>query len=220
MSDNLKYTYKLSALAVRVLLVVAVVLFGIWLYKRTPHLSILKEENDIAATPTILQDIRTTNRLVTLIVEDEEAVKREHLTGNVLKLYSATYELGVDLSRKEQGWFTINETGGQVHVILPPITILNQGKGVDAARTIDIYGNAKDGKELSSMRNEADRIMRKRALSDDNVKRARRNAEKFILGLFTGLDFDADSISIKWEDEAPLFPPKGGMTGSDAFRIP
>lgn len=205
MSDNLKYSYKFTVLVLRVLLVVAVALFALWLYKRTPRLTVLEEENEVITTPTILQDIRTTHRLVTLIVEDEEAVKREHLTGNVLKIYTATYELGVDLSTRENEWFAVSGTGGQVHITLPPITLLNKGTGVDAAHTIDIYGEARDGNELSSMRNEADRIMRKRALSDDNVSRARRNAESFIREMFGGLDFAPDSIFIRW-DQQPNAP--------------
>ena len=154
----------------------------------------VKTTYEIKSTKTMC-DVENTTRLVGLLIDDEQAVLRTHwFDTNVLKIYTASYELGCDLTSVND-WYCYSPSGTAVNVSLPPVMVLN-ASGIDASMTVDVYGNATDAQELGSMLREAEKKMRERAVSGDNIDAARRNVERLTRSLFWQLP--ADSVVICW----------------------
>lgn len=180
---------------------VVTIFVGIYVYswiKGVPVFELFHQDNKMERTATILRSIKETNRWVFLTVEDEEIVVKEHTSGNVAKIYPSTYELGIELD-KSLKWIEIqNDNGVRVACLhLPPIKILNDDAYNDT-EVKNIYGDA-DDKEKKEMRQEAESELRKRAMSEDNIKQAEKNAEDHFQNLFTVLE--CDSVKIEWQNK-------------------
>lgn len=157
-----------------------------------------KHHTDVEVVTSLASRIEVNPRcrLVGLLISDEQAVLREHwFDTNVLKIYSASYELGVNLGDDNREWYQWSNEGTSVMVKLPRVEILN-ADGIDASKTIDVYGITTDSSELDGMQREAEHLMRKRAMTDERVLIARRNIENLVRGLFYTLP--KDSVSILW----------------------
>jgi len=182
----------------KAVVVVAVVL---WLYswwKGTPMLRFFQKEEHMEHTATVLRGVENTHRWVFLTVEDEEAVVRDHVgyNGKVAKIFPSFYELGIDL-KNSPDWYEIQERDGvkTAKLTLPAITLLNDN-GVNAAKVINVYGNA-DRSEMMQMLMEAQNSLKARALSTANILQAKSNAQTFFTRLFTSLG--CTSVEITWE---------------------
>lgn len=196
MQNIRKNMWRLYALLVAIVALVAVIA-ALYLYNKVkdlaPQIEIDKHEYTVEPTLTVLRGIDNTTRWVFLTTEDEEVVVRDHTFGRVAKIYPATYELGIDVTGRK--WYEVEVVDSQRHVsiTLPPVRILNSG-GLDESRVRDVYGKSTNGDELVGMRREADKAMRRRAMSKDNVRQARANATRHFRQLFTSLNCTVDTI--------------------------
>ena len=191
MIDRMKFLFR----SVMVLLLIALGLYAYYHIKGWPSVSLFGHTDQMEHTATVLRSIEQTNRWVFLTVEDEEVVYREHLTGDVAKIYPSTFELGIDL-KSNPDWFTIADTeNGKVATLwLPAITILNV-HGINAVRVINVYGDATDAEKVEMQREAENRLMR-RAYALSNIRQAQSNAETYFTRLFKALGCDA--VQIEW----------------------
>ena len=181
-------------------LAVAVLWSALFIYSRikgVPVLALFQREDKMEQTATILRNVSDIHRWVFLTVEVEEVVKREHFFGDVAKIYPSSYELGIALD-DSLNWVDIRETDGMkiASLRLPPIKIVNSG-GFDVTKVVNVYGDASD-KEQEDLRKEAERKLRARATSDNNLKLAKQNAEEHFKSLFKTLG--CDSVKIEWQN--------------------
>lgn len=180
---------------------VVIIIAGLWAYsaiKGVPVFELFHKENKMEQTATVLRSIKNTHRWVFLTVEDEEVV----VLGNVAKIYPSYYELGIELDDSMK-WVEIqgNDSVRIATLHLPPIKLLNEN-GFDDTKVKNIYGDADDAKEQIAMREEAKSKLKRRAMSGDNIKQAKKIAEDHFRNLFTVLE--CDSVDIKWQSSANI----------------
>lgn len=177
------------------LFVIAVGLYVYSLVARIPAITLFEPKNKMENTATQLASIENVNQWVFLTIEAEEVVvlERSFLKENVCKIFRGSYDLGVRFDGDE--WFTVNETDGRktAHVTLPPITLLDGG--IRDTDVQNIYGNA-DSSEKREMKLLAERQLRSRTLTHNNVRQAARNAERHFRSLFIALG--CDEVEIEW----------------------
>jgi hypothetical protein len=191
------FKVKLVLTAIVMVVIVAAGVWGYFWIKGNTVFQLFQQDNKMEKTATILRSIKNTNRWVFLSVEDEEVVVREHVFGNVVKIYPSYYELGIELA-DSLNWVEIQETDSVriANLHLPPIKILNPD-AFDDTKVINVYGDASD-RQLIEMKNEAMSKLRRRATSGANIWQAERNAEDHFHNLFTTV-LKCDSVDIKWQ---------------------
>ena len=184
---------------------VVIIIAGLWAYsaiKGVPVFKLFHKENKMEQTATVLRSIKNTHQWVFLTVEDEEVVFRKHgwMEEDVAKIYPSYYELGIELDDSMK-WVEIQDNNGfrVASLRLPPIKLLNEN-GFDDTKVKNIYGDADDAKEQIAMREEAELKLKRRAMSGDNIKQAKKSAEDHFRNLFTVLK--CDSVDIKWQSSA------------------
>lgn len=185
-------------LVLAAVMAVAIIWIGLFIYskmKGVPMFEFLHRDNRMEQTATILRNITTTHQWIFLTVEDEEVVVRKHFIGDVAKIYPSYHELGIELDDSLK-WVEIQENDGQkvANLHLPPIKILNDA-GIDETKIVNIYGDA-DDTEFEEMKKEAQFKLKRRAMSDANIKQAEKNAKEHFENLFKALK--CDSVAIEW----------------------
>lgn len=150
-----------------------------------------------ALTPTQIKSIESIGQWEFLSVSDEEivdTVKRGFFGDSELtRIYMGTLRLGIDLRQARTGWLQVD--GDTLRAQLPPIQLLSD-EFIDEARTRTFFESgtwtSADRKQLYLR---AQRAMRQRVMSAENISSAQQTALKQMAQLLHSMGFEAVSIS-------------------------
>ncbi len=134
----------------------------------------------VMLTPTQIKSIESIGEWEFLAVSDEEIVDTvKHglfSDAELIRIYYGTLRLGIDLGKVRKDWLRIE--GDTLYACLPQVCLLDSDF-IDEARTRTFYETGTwtpaDRKQLYL---KACRLMRKRVMSKDNVRRATLQAEE------------------------------------------
>ena len=179
-----------------ILVTVVLVLLALFVRRCTtvPSLLNVKVEHsrDIDITPAQIRSIERIGQWEFLAVADEELVDtvRSRLfqrDDRLVRIYRGTLRLGLDLSQCKENW--VQTHGDTVFLHLPPVTLLSN-QFIDEARTRSFYERGQwDDRTREAMYQKAARQMRKRALTQENLKQAQQNAHEQLTRLFRSFGF-------------------------------
>ncbi|MEE1145419.1 MAG: DUF4230 domain-containing protein, partial [Bacteroidaceae bacterium] len=129
----------------------------------------------IGPTPAQLRSIERIGKWEFLSIEDEEIVDtvRQRLLlpdQHLVRIYSGTLSLGIDLSMAQQDW--VRMQSDTVVVTLPPVTLLNP-QFIDEASTRTFHETGTwNAQAREQMYQKARRMMMDRCLSEENLRMA------------------------------------------------
>ena len=181
--------YLFQKLAVLVFLVV--LLFAI-LWKGTDNNVRIATPSKIGMSPMEIKQIKNIGEWEFLSVEMEElvdTVDEKFLNRKQLaRIYYGTARLGVDLNRAKSDWIKMN--GDTVIVTLPKIKLLDNNI-IDEGKTSSFFETGKwKNKDRKQLYNRAHARMVRRAMSNDNVAEAQRNAVVQVESLVHSMGYD------------------------------
>ena len=111
-------------------------------------------------------------------------------------IYPATMHLGFDLSKCNENSITV--TGDSVHVVLPPVEILNRdGFTVDEAeKRTAIEEGEWSAQEMTTLRRRAEAMMVKRCEEDGCYERAERQGRTMVAAMMANLGYGHVSVDV------------------------
>lgn len=196
-----KYPYVPLAI---VILIVASVLFS--KISKTSSIKVTTTEH-IGTTTNQIQSIREIRQWEALAIECEEMVDtaEEHFFGdkNLVRIYTGTLRLGVDMKNATDDWFTAK--GDTAFLKLPQITLLNP-EFIDEARTRTFTESGKwNAATYEALYRKARSKMLQRSFGKGQRQQAARNITEKFESMFRA--FGYKHIEITWNEE------KEGNTG-------
>lgn len=165
-----------------------------------PLTASLEHTMQIDDTPLRIQRIREIGQFETLSIEDEELVDttRERLIlpdEHLVRIYRGTLRLGIDLAKAGPNWATCH--GDTATLVLPHACLLDDNY-IDEAQAQTFYEsgswNAQSRKDMLSR---ADATMRRRCLTDSNLRRAEQNGKETFTRIFQSLGYTTVQISYR-----------------------
>lgn len=161
----------------------------------------LTELGQTLLTPTQIKKIESIGEWEFLAVSDEEiadTVRRGFFGDSELtRIYYGTLRLGIDLRRAPQGWIRMD--GDTLRASLPPISLLSDDF-IDEARTRTFYESGSwTAADRKSLYDKAQRAMRQRVMSRENITAARQTALAQMDRLLHAMGFD--HVSVAFADE-------------------
>lgn len=189
---------RLKLYAVLVLVVLAVVAMA-YLVRSCRDNSITVTVNDkIDITPTQVTAMKEIGEWEFLSIEDEEMIdtvrKGIFKDDQLIRIYSGTLRLGIDLAEAEDGW--VNVDGDTLKVVLPRVKLLDEDF-IDEAKTQSFFetGTWSD-KAREDMYYRAAAKMKRRCLTRENIESAENNALKQFYQMFKAMGFDYVNVKI------------------------
>ena len=147
----------------------------------------------IVPTPAQLRSIERIGKWEFLSIEDEEIVDtvRQRLLLpdlHLVRIYSGTLSLGIDLSMAQQDW--VRMQSDTVVVTLPPVTLLNP-QFIDEASTRTFHETGTwNAQAREQMYQKARRMMMDRCLSEENLRMAQETGKAHMKAVFRNLGFE------------------------------
>lgn len=156
-------------------------------------------DDKIDITPTQIESIKTIGQWEFLAVTDEELVDtvRKGLISDdeLVRIYYGTMRLGIDLAETKDGW--IKASGDTVDVTLPPIKLLDE-EFIDEAKTRPFIQRGKwSDQDRAAMYNIANRKMKAKGLSPENLEAARTNAVTQFTALMRSMGFKNVKVRVE-----------------------
>lgn len=189
---------RLKLYAVLVLVVLAVVAMA-YLVRSCRDNSITATVNDkIDITPTQVTAMKEIGEWEFLSIEDEEMIdtvrKGIFKDDQLIRIYSGTLRLGIDLAEAEDGWVKVD--GDTLKVVLPRVKLLDEDF-IDEAKTQSFFetGTWSD-KAREDMYHRAAAKMKRRCLTRENIESAENNALKQFYQMFKAMGFDYVNVKI------------------------
>lgn len=145
----------------------------------------------INITPTQVRAMKEIGEWEFLSIEDEEMIDttRRKLFGTdeLIRIYSGTLRLGIDLAEAKDDWLTV--TGDTLTVTLPRVKLLDEDF-IDEAKTQSFFetGTWNDAAR-EAMYQRAKEKMKRRCLTKENITSAKNNAEKQFFQMFKAMGF-------------------------------
>ena len=152
----------------------------------------VKRDTRIDVTPEEVRSIRDIGQWEFLAVSTEELVEwsrsRTFSTDRLVRIYSGTLRLGIDLRKAPADWFTsLPDSTASLH--LPPVELLDSNF-IDEARTRSFYEKGIcPPKALDDLYARARQQMLHRCLTPQNLKQAENNARQQFTKLFEAMGF-------------------------------
>lgn len=152
----------------------------------------VEHTDSIMHTPSQIRSIETIKKVELLSIDDEELVDtvRRRFIGKddyLARIYHGTLRLGFDMAHAQEGWMHVDKD--TVYVKMPKIELLNR-TFIDEARTRSFAEHGKwDASARKAMLARAAAAMRRRALSKQNMDRAREQERLFFERFFLNLGF-------------------------------
>lgn len=169
--------------------VIAVTIFIWWAASGTEaH----EDKNDkIEITPVEIEKIRSIGQWEFLAISDEELVDtiRHGFFGDdeLTRIYYGTLRLGVDLTDTSDDWITMDKD--TVVVTLPPVKLLDNNF-IDEARTQSFIEDGKwTNADRQRLTDKAAAAMRRRCLTEANIRKAQDNAHTQMRSLLLAMGF-------------------------------
>ncbi len=155
----------------------------VWLgYKMKDNSLSIGINDKIDQTPTVVSQIREIGQWEFLSITDEELIDTVR-TGffsddELVRIYYGTLRIGIDFSQCDEKW--IERDGDSIKIDLPPVQLLDENF-LDEARTKSFFESGKwSNADRKAMADRAKAVMRKRCLTDANMKQAQQIAEQQI----------------------------------------
>ena len=193
--------------------IVAIVLLAIisaaYLVKSCHGSSITTSVNDkIDITPTQVAAMKEIGEWEFLSIEDEEMVdttrKGLFSSDELIRIYSGTLRLGIDLGEAKDDWLTV--VGDTLKVTLPRVMLLDEDF-IDEAKTQPFFetGTWNDAAREAMYRRAREK-MKRRCLTKENIESAENNATKQFFQMFKAMGFKY--VEVRFTPTPPL--PNGG----------
>lgn len=171
-----------------------------------------QRDERIDQTPAEVRALREIGQWEFLAVDTEELVERSRKgilgDSHLVRIYRGTLRLGIDMKKTTEQWFSADSLTAVLR--LPDIHLLDENF-IDETHTTSFH---EEGSWTSADKNalyeEARAKMRTRALSPQNLLRARRNAEEQLRKIFLALGYK--EVVVSFGEKAPSQPPpkRGG----------
>ena len=190
---SLKTILLLVAIAV-----VAAAAFLIWAVKGTD--ATLTNKSRVELSPTQVESLRAIGQWEFLTITDEEiADTTRHgffSDDELVRIYSGTLRLGIDMADTRDGWIRANED--TIRVVLPPVKLLDQ-QFIDEAATRSFYETGTWSQEArQALADKARRKMISRCLTPQNIASAEQNATAQFHQLLRSMGFQ--NITIRFSE--------------------
>ena len=194
----MKSKTEILQLAVRVLLLLAVIMVLWWLLfaKKDNHFG-LSVNDDINLTPEQIESIKAIGEWEFLSINDEELVdttrKRLLADDELVRIYYGTLRLGVDMRQ-----VSITARGDTVVVAMPRVRLLSDDF-IDEARTQAFYESGKwSPREREALYQKAKRQMKRHALTPQNLQSAQDNGDAQLRQVMKAMGYN--NINIIWSN--------------------
>ena len=194
---NWAYTLMKSIGRMKLAAIVAIVLLAVisaaYLVKSCHGSSITTSLNDkIDITPTQVAAMKEIGEWEFLSIEDEEMVdttrKGLFSSDELIRIYSGTLRLGIDLGEAKDDWLTV--VGDTLTVTLPREKLLDEDF-IDEAKTQSFFESGSwSDKARDDMYHRAKEKMKQRCLTKENISSAEDNAMKQFFQMFKAMGFE------------------------------
>ena len=149
-------------------------------------------DDKINLTPTQVKEMKEIGEWEFLSIEDEEMVdttrKRLFKDDELIRIYTGTLRLGIDLTEAKDDWITTD--GDTLRVTLPPIKLLDEDF-IDEAKTQSFFESGSwSDKARDDMYHRAKEKMKQRCLTKENISSAEDNAMKQFFQMFKAMGFE------------------------------
>lgn len=149
-------------------------------------------DDKINLTPTQVKEMKEIGEWEFLSIEDEEMVdttrKRLFKDDELIRIYTGTLRLGIDLAEAKDDWITTD--GDTLRVTLPPIKLLDEDF-IDEAKTQSFFESGSwSDKARDDMYHRAKEKMKQRCLTKENISSAKDNAMKQFFQMFKAMGFE------------------------------
>ena len=149
-------------------------------------------DDKINLTPTQVKEMKEIGEWEFLSIEDEEMVdttrKRLFKDDELIRIYTGTLRLGIDLAEAKDDWLTTD--GDTLRVTLPPIKLLDEDF-IDEAKTQSFFESGSwSDKARDDMYHRAKEKMKQRCLTKENISSAEDNAMKQFFQMFKAMGFE------------------------------
>ncbi len=160
----------------------------------------VKRDTRIDVTPEEVRSIRDIGQWEFMAVTTEELVEwnrsRTFGTDRLVRIYTGTLRLGLDMKKCGDGWFTsLPDSVAQLK--LPPVELLDSNF-IDEARTRSFYEKGSYPPQAAEeLYRKAREQMMNRCLTSQNVQTAERNARERITQVFRAMGFKRVDIEFQ-----------------------
>lgn len=171
---------------------IAVVILFVFLVKAAQNTEIsVFTDNRIDITPEQIESIRAIGEWEFLSVSDEEMVDTvrrgffsdDHLT----RIYYGTMRLGIDMKELTSDRITVSSD--TVFLLLPPVRLLDE-RFIDEARTRAFHESGRwTADDRAAMYRRAAAIMKRKGLSQENIRSAQDNADSQVRKMMKAMGF-------------------------------
>ena len=199
----------LSRTALIVIGIVAVVLiagFALAYWMLNSNTASLSAKERVELSPTQIESIKAIGQWEFLSISDEEIVDtvRHGFFGDdeLVRIYSGTLRLGIDLSDTEDGW--LRADGDTLRVLLPDVKLLDE-HFLDEASARSFYESGTwSHSDRKALANKARRKMLARCLTPANIASAEQNATAQFHQMLRSMGFQ--NVSIRFNERKSLLP--------------
>ena len=171
---------------------IAVVILLVFLVKTAQNTEIsVFTDNRIDITPEQIESIRAIGEWEFLSVSDEEmvdTVRRGFFSDDhLIRIYYGTMRLGIDMKELTSDRITVS--GDTVFLLLPPVRLLDE-RFIDEARTRAFHESGRwTTDDRAAMFRRAAAIMKRKGLSQENIRSAQDNADSQVRNMMKAMGF-------------------------------
>lgn len=174
----------------------------IWQVKRlsgdgTPLVAI-NHTTTIEETPEEVLALRDIKQWEFLAVETEELIEHHeaHTLGDkhLVNIYRGTLRIGIDMQKARDDWFSV-DSAKNVTLHLPDVGVLDENF-IDEARTTTFHEDGSFSSQVKqNLYSQAAEAMKKRTLTDTNLKAAREAAKEQFSRIFVALGYQKVNVT-------------------------
>ncbi len=180
-----------------ILLVLVCLLVLFFNINKQPLVSVDAKGNTVP-TPMEVENVRSIGQWEFLTLSDEEIADtvRHGFFGDdeLSRIYYGTLRLGSDLAKAGDGFVRADKDS--VVVTLPGITLLDN-HFLDEARTRSLIEDGKWSEaDRAALTRKAERMMRKRCLTNENLQKAADNARVQVTALFHAMGYKHVKVNV------------------------
>ena len=175
------------------LTILALILAGTLYWLNKDNTVSVTTEEQTTLSPTQVESIEAIGEWEFLAISNEELVDtvRHGFFGDdqLVRIYYGTLRLGINMKDVKQGWIQANAGKDSIVCTLPPIRLLDNNF-IDEARTRSFFEEGKwTGADRQALYDRAYAQMKKRCLTQANIRIAQRNARQQFRDMFKAMGF-------------------------------
>lgn len=182
-----------------VAIVVAALLVWFHFSTKDDHIE-MTVNTKIDLTPAQVQSITDIGQWEFLSITDEELADTvSHgifSDAELMRIYSGTLRLGIDLRKAKQGWLSVKDDSVVV-AVLPPIELLDPNFIDEANSQAFFESGSWEPADRKTLYNKAHRQMLARCMTKENVAAAERNAVEQMTRLLRSMGFEHVSVTFE-----------------------